>query len=561
MEYRRRKRSVRCYFFDNDGNPVRGIGCNKPAMACPFVHPSEPDWADLPDIQPRVGRRTYDGEHSPRSPPKLLNRITNRRSRSPEASGLWHRSRSPLRQLPVSPSSSSRFLPPTPTRGQLRDSRAPTDSIASSSASIHFPRQPRAMPTPIPSTPLPLLPTPPTLISVKPPPPPRTELSFDERRKAWAERIQLLSDSLQQRTSLAKLGQDINLLKSLLSVNTVLDPGKRNLETRLLTLESQREDAKKNYDAVLNRITAIETWPVAPPIEHESRDILNKMMKYCEDLQHSAEEVNRILSRSVVPSSDARARDSSRPLKRRRMDGDREEALDNTSEMDEELRDRVLAMHGTITNIQNDQTAIRNDLVTEYKDYVETKFEEATMEITKSVEDRMKALESGINATGDDVGELAGDIEQLMLDNDAFKTEIADTNQKIKETQTRITQLEEKVQQMSEGRSQSVKAIEALRAAHAAHVSRPAPPLIAPTLPQIGYVVESVQDPLMEAARAAIKPMLTSMRENIQALLQERNTEMYQTLWKRLSLTLKLVDVLSARLTPPHGDGVQPGTA
>jgi len=52
--------------------------------------------------------------------------------------------------------------------------------------------------------------------------------------------------------------------------------------------------------------------------------------------------------------------------------------------------------------------------------------------------------------------------------------------------------------------------------------------------------------------------MLSSMRDNIEALLQERNTEMYQMLWKRLSLTLKLVETLSARLTP-HTDGVRPG--
>lgn len=187
---------------------------------------------------------------------------------------------------------------------------------------------------------------------------------------------------------------------------------------------------------------AIDNWPVVPPAEDENRESLIKMIKYCEDLQRNAEEINRILSRSIsiIPVSEAPKGNSARPLKRARVeeDGqDGEQARQATAEV-EELRDRVLAMHGTITSIQNDQTAMRNDLVTEYKEYVDTKFDEATAGVGKhvqSVEDKAKALEQSITSTGDDVGELAGDIEHLILDNDAFRAEIAETNQRIKDTQ------------------------------------------------------------------------------------------------------------------------------
>ena len=118
-----------------------------------------------------------------------------------------------------------------------------------------------------------------------------------------------------------------------------------------------------------------------------------------------------------------------------------------------------------------------------------------------------------------------------------------------------MAQLEQKAYQITQGRSQFVTAVEALKAAHAAHVARPPSPPLPPTLPQIDFIVQSIQDSFLEQARAAIKPMLNSVRENIQALLEERNAEMYQTLWKRLSLVLKLVDTISARLTSSH-DGV-----
>ena len=209
----------------------------------------------------------------------------------------------------------------------------------------------------------------------------------------------------------------------------------------MATLESRREEARKSYDVQLSRIIAIDNWPVAPPAENENRESLIKMIKYCEDLQRNAEEINRILSRSIsIVPREAHKGDSTRPLKRARMeeDGqDGEQARQATAEV-EELRDRVLAMHGTITSIQNDQTAMRNDLVTEYKEYVDTKFDEATAGMGKhvqSVEDKVKALEQSINSTGDDVVELAGDVEHLIVDNDAFRAEIVETNQRVKDTQ------------------------------------------------------------------------------------------------------------------------------
>ncbi len=253
----------------------------------------------------------------------------------------------------------------------------------------------------------------------------------------------LLSDSLQQRTKLAKLDQEINLIKRLSSFGptdtTVTGSGRQTFEAKLVALELQREEARKNHDVILNRIIAIDSWPVLPPAENENRESFSKMTKYCEDLQRSAEEINRILSRSIsiVPASEVHKGDSSRPLKRARMEEDGQDAEQERQAV-EELRDRVLAMHGTITSIQNDQNATRNDLVTEYKEYVDTKFEEAAAEVGKnvqSVEDKVKVLEQSINSTGDDVGEMAGDIERLILDNDGFKADIADMRKRMKDTQ------------------------------------------------------------------------------------------------------------------------------
>lgn len=410
---------------------------------------------------------------------------------------------------------------------------------------------------------LPLLPAPPILLSAKQPTP-RVEPTFEEKRKAWAERVQLLSNSLQQRSNLAKIDQEINLIRRLslhVQTSNESDRSKESSEAKLAALTSRREAAKADYDSILNRIIAIDNWPVLPSIDTEDREFLNKMVKYCEDLQRSAEEINHVLSRSIsiLPSNDVPMGDGTRPLKRRRVeDGkqDGEQAAENVTEIHEELRDRVLALHGTMTTLQNDQTAIRNDLMMEYKAYADTQFDEATVDMTKRVqlvEDKAKGIEDSINSTGDDVGELAGDIEQLILDNDAFKAEIAETNNRIKDTQAKVAELEQRIERVTQERSHFVKAVEALKVAHDAYLARPKSPPVSPSLPHTDLIIQSVQDPLIEAVRSAIKPMLISTRENIQALLQERNAEIYETLWRRLSLTLKLVDVLSARLASLQG--------
>ncbi|PFH54346.1 hypothetical protein AMATHDRAFT_135587, partial [Amanita thiersii Skay4041] len=105
------------------------------------------------------------------------------------------------------------------------------------------------------------------------------------------------------------------------------------------------------------------------------------------------------------------------------------------------------------------------------------------------------------------------------------------------------------------------KQVEALEAAHAAHLSRPMSPPMSPRIPPIDYIIQSVKEPILDVARLAIQPMLTSLREDVQALIQERNAEVYQTLWSRLSLTLKVIDAISAQIPQTDPTGSKQGAS
>ncbi|KAF8636663.1 hypothetical protein AX17_003469 [Amanita inopinata Kibby_2008] len=615
------KRPRRCHFFDYSGRPVDG-GCPR-SSDCFYVHPDDPQWDELPPVRapshrrrkPDYRVRSPELQRRSHSPPRASHRARSKsRRRSPILSRSRQRSsrsRSPPQKEPYSPVSSSapRFKPTfhraqtgqrisSPSSPKTDQSRAHTDSITSpvtsqtyqgtTASGMHsLPPKPQPQPAswawteariPAASTlstlqqsmPLPLMPKPPLLLSAKPSVPP-PELSLEEKRKGWAERIKLLSDSIQQRSKLAQLEQDISLFKRLshsMQSSAAPDANRDQVaQQKLALLESKHEEAKKLYETTFTELTETEKWPVPPATEGDDKELLRRVTNYCEELEQHAEDVNHLLSRSIsiVPANDTHETDRSRPLKRRRVDevgpDDQREtqfqSIDSNSETVKELRDRVLEFQGAISAIQNDQMTIRTGMMSEYKEYVDTKFKEATSEAAKNIQhvgEKVKTLRDSVNAAGSNVQALAGDIDKLALDNKAIRAGLADTNQGIRNAETEMARLEERMQRMTESFNQRTKAIEALRAAHAAHIARPVSPPNSPYLPPMDYIVQSIHDPLIDAARSALQPMLNSMRESVQALLQNRNAEMYETLWSRLALTMRLVEALSVRLAQTNSD-------
>ncbi|KIL69758.1 hypothetical protein M378DRAFT_7570 [Amanita muscaria Koide BX008] len=599
------KRSKRCHFFDEYGGPV-GTGCSKGVENCPFVHPTEPLWDRLRPVAPVYPRRRTGHPRSPdrlrRSPTPLADRISPRRASTSDRSTTFssrYRSPSPIPRSPISPKASrpgpSFAAPaskPVPTKDnkESNELRVRADSIASSVPSHSHKGEP---PIPKQSTAhihqlqdqnstntrrltstmsassnlqqstasFPPLPAPPALLSVKKLLP-RAELTTEQKRQVWTEYIQLLADNIQQGSEAKKLEGDISLLERILSLSSeesVAGARKATVGTKLAALNAQLKELENKKQGTFSRITAAENWPVPPIGDNQDKEALSKVAAYHEELSQCVEKINSLLARSasVIPS-DASVGDAGRPPKRRRTDdGGKEERQEPPAraspDVSEEMRDRVLKFHESMTTIQNYQTTLRNDLTAEYKEYIDAKMEDAVKDAATSVEaaeEKFKVLESNIKLSDNDLEELAVDIEKLMLDNQAFGTQIAETNQTITDTIASITQLQQRQLELTNRRDQQGKAIEALQAAVAAHTARPTSPPISPVLPPIDYIVQAVHDPLLDAARSAIKPLLTSTKEDIEGLLKERHAEMYQTLWSRLGLTLKVVDALSARIGP-----------
>jgi hypothetical protein len=108
--------------------------------------------------------------------------------------------------------------------------------------------------------------------------------------------------------------------------------------------------------------------------------------------------------------------------------------------------------------------------------------------------------------------------------------------------------MEQRFQDCVEEREKNRNAIEALKAALAAHVAHPPSPPRSPRIPAQDYVLNVIEEPLLDVVHSSVKPLIEDLRSEVVDMLRNQNTEMYETLWGKLSVTLRLVETISGRI-------------
>ena len=111
-----------------------------------------------------------------------------------------------------------------------------------------------------------------------------------------------------------------------------------------------------------------------------------------------------------------------------------------------------------------------------------------------------------------------------------------------------ILQLERRFQNYVEEREKDRNAVEALKAALVAHVAHPPSPPRSPRIPTQDYILNFIEEPLLEVVHTNVKPLVDDLRSDVEHMLRNQNTELYETLWEKLSLTLRMVEAISGRI-------------
>ncbi|KAF8077937.1 hypothetical protein FPV67DRAFT_1463491 [Lyophyllum atratum] len=598
----------RCHFFNSDGSKRRG-GCRKGSL-CLFTHPSDSGWTDAVDSNPPffAGRRSpppYDRKppfprdrspprrHRSPSPPRSYNRSAERSSRpsgdyyTHEDTRIHSRSSSQVSDL----SNRQRRIPP-PTSGSTLPppSTATLSPPPSSSTSLPPPILPSTFMPPPPSTPLstfpppieqiqpplPLIPTPPAFLSRKPSATP--QLTPDELRTIWAERIRILAECVGNRQQFGKVENDISNARQLmltLRFPGLPDDGKQRLQDELTKLEADRERLKKKRDEGITQLIKLNSWPAAPISEAEEGELARheEMLKYVTGLEETATEMNALLielrerkalelggdattSMDVDPQQDS----SGRPLKRRRLsDSGRPEYSPGPTNADiEAMQEKFADLEARYSDFQNDMIAHDSDMLDGFKAEMDMKLLEFSQSLPAAPTEPpgvYNDVRENIDTTGNQVAELAEGVSHLVLQSDAQYKEIEAVKHRIEAANTVVAQMQQQFQSYTDSREQDRKTVNALEATLQAYMNHP-PSNAVPSLTHDQLVVR-MQEPLVDIVRATVRPLIETLRDQVQKMLNCQNQEMYKTLWSKLSLTLRMVETISQRIERAEQTGAK----
>lgn len=410
-----------------------------------------------------------------------------------------------------------------------------------------------------PTRPLLPVPIPPSFLSLDQdishkPPENFQALSGDELRKVWHERVDLLFASVKAREQLSYAEADLKLNK--------LGESSRMSNTsnvRARTQTEMRYEAKKNeISDCIQKLTASDYWPALKPPHLQSVEAKFVGMKQqISELKDSVSELSTSFS-ALLRLKDTRS--GGPPLKRRRLEG--EDATAGSSEATfslsvlDGIQARLSGVNSQLLDLQNDILQRNTIMEDEIESRINARLEEvevfpdeddmnpASAVVTAVVQaETSKALDI-INMTGQQLGEVAQEVANLMIQSKGTDDEATRLRQENEQLKTEIVKLKSSAEADAEVVQQNNEQVEALAAALQAYISQAPPPPPQPVIPTHEYLMEELEEHILSSCMKTIEPLLREMKDEVSKMLNAENNAMYQTLWPKIELVLRMVDTV-----------------
>lgn len=71
---------------------------------------------------------------------------------------------------------------------------------------------------------------------------------------------------------------------------------------------------------------------------------------------------------------------------------------------------------------------------------------------------------------------------------------------------------------------------------------------MSPKVPAPSYLLQSLEQPLVDSLRASIQPLIQQLRTDVETLVQEKNAQLFSTVWEKISHTLKVLGLIQQRM-------------
>lgn len=448
--------------------------------------------------------------------------------------------------------SPKRLSPPRPQMSITKTIMPPPPPLPS-----HSPQAPQGTPPTGSLPPVPMLPSILSLnISQKPPEKSRA-LSRDDLRKVWRERVDILFASVKAREQLSNAEADLKLNK--------LGESSRigNMSNaRARTQTELRCEAKKNeISDSIQKLAASDFWPALKPPDLQSVEAkFFDMKQQISELKDSVDELSASFSTFLrLKNPGTASRSAEPPLKKQKLE---EEAAAGSSEATfslgvlDDIQARLSDVDSQLLDLQNDILQRNTIVVDEIESRIDARLEEVELfpdeddmnpssaAMTAVVQaETAKALDM-INITGQQLGEVAQEVANLMIQSKGTEDEATRLRQENEQLKTEIVKLKSLAEADAKVVQQNNEHVEALAAALQAYISQAPPPPPQPVIPTHEYLMEELDEHILSSSMKAIEPLLQEMKEEVSKMLSDGNKAMYETLWPRIDLVLRMVETV-----------------
>lgn len=379
-----------------------------------------------------------------------------------------------------------------------------------------------------------------------------------------------MTDCVLARADHVKLQRELRQYEALMQswrFSELAEDDKARLRAQVSEVRDKCEKKKGELNKLVESLINSDYWPASKDKQGLSsldnvRKEVSELKELCANLR--TELVQVITNQAAVANAAAEKEEdgSQTKGKRRRLSESGRDTDDRHATGSRRVQEQVENLEQRLVELENVLNQRDAELLDELEGRLEAMLEDVRETQSRSVAEtrqkeheaygaRIQGIEFNLNVTGDQVTAIAQEIATLITESADLRSENVSLKQENEKWKMKVIELEAKQRQTETVIQRHRDEIRALSVAVADQAVRTSK--IQPTLPPES-VVNAIQEPIFEAVRAMVRSEADDLRRTLAGNIQQGNTEIYTTVWSKLSKVLQVVEGLkktAENLHPP----------
>ncbi|KAG7092467.1 hypothetical protein E1B28_008819 [Marasmius oreades] len=397
---------------------------------------------------------------------------------------------------------------------------------------------------------------------------PKAELSREQKQKLWNQRVASLASYHKHKTEYRSLAERIRAVEMIFDSSKIRLPEKKRRD--LEKLKKRFEDEKVMMDKSMSQLVEADSWPVGGGPKSEAEEL--KLKKEAEEvhiLTDRARQLDISLKKmySLVTDEGKEKVDededvqmitdhqeglSSRPLKRRRKlstIGDHTEPDRPSMEDLEELENHLGRLDESVLGLEHQHYSKQSEIFDELVNLLDP----SNQEYRGLLSPEASEMQANVDKMDVEIREVADETAKVLTASHNTDMEITRLNQELVKVQQDFIVMTQRMQEFEKQRENDHREIEALETALQMYKEHPPSPPASPFQPE--HVLPMIEEPVTQAVRSAVQERGDALRAELEKTLEDRNEVLYQTVWDKLVITGRTVEVVMSRLQDPNRTG------